>query len=239
MPSLPHWSRPPSIARSRGLGPSPGGRPTAPTSAGWRSRAASWTSSWRRADGSGPPLQVTAAVPVTRLGSYGGGGWCWAGTGRESSTRGSTAACSRPAPRAARLASSRREGTARRAACARAGSPSCSRPTTPVPSRSCRLDGAAPVIDGIRHRPIRHRPVRRVTRVGRGLRVGPGVVARRRMDRAGTSGTCPRCRGTTRGSWSRGRRRRTAVGRVVAGGDRARTPSRSRASRPTARCSPG
>jgi len=29
-------------------------------------------------DGSAPPLQVTAAVPVTRLGAYGGGGWCWA-----------------------------------------------------------------------------------------------------------------------------------------------------------------
>jgi dipeptidyl aminopeptidase/acylaminoacyl peptidase len=28
-------------------------------------------------DGSAPPLQVTGAVPVTKLGSYGGGGWCW------------------------------------------------------------------------------------------------------------------------------------------------------------------
>jgi dipeptidyl aminopeptidase/acylaminoacyl peptidase len=33
------------------------------------------------ADGSAPPLQVTAAVPVTKLGSYGGGGWCWAPAG--------------------------------------------------------------------------------------------------------------------------------------------------------------
>ena len=28
-------------------------------------------------DGSAPPLPVTAAVSVTRLGAYGGGGWCW------------------------------------------------------------------------------------------------------------------------------------------------------------------
>ncbi|MFN8028165.1 MAG: S9 family peptidase [Acidimicrobiia bacterium] len=30
------------------------------------------------ADGSAPPLTVTAAAAVTKLGSYGGGGWCWA-----------------------------------------------------------------------------------------------------------------------------------------------------------------
>ncbi len=29
-------------------------------------------------DGSAPPLRVTAAAPVTKLGAYGGGGFCWA-----------------------------------------------------------------------------------------------------------------------------------------------------------------
>jgi dipeptidyl aminopeptidase/acylaminoacyl peptidase len=32
-------------------------------------------------DASAPPLQVTAEVAVTKLGSYGGGGWCWAPDG--------------------------------------------------------------------------------------------------------------------------------------------------------------
>ena len=31
------------------------------------------------ADGSTPPVTLTAAVPVTPLGAYGGGGYCWAG----------------------------------------------------------------------------------------------------------------------------------------------------------------
>jgi len=67
-----------AIARSRGLGEarwSPDG-----AHLGWLEVAGGVVDLFvAPADGSGPPLQVTAAVPVTRLGSYGGGGWCWAG----------------------------------------------------------------------------------------------------------------------------------------------------------------
>jgi len=66
-----------SVARSRGLGEprwSPDG-----THLGWLEVTGGVVDLFvAPADGSGPPLQVTAAVPVTRLGSYGGGGWCWA-----------------------------------------------------------------------------------------------------------------------------------------------------------------
>ena len=66
-----------AVARSRGLGEarwSPDG-----AHLGWLEVAGGVVDLFvAPADGSGPPLQVTAAVPVTRLGSYGGGGWCWA-----------------------------------------------------------------------------------------------------------------------------------------------------------------
>ena len=66
-----------AVARSRGLGEarwSPDG-----AHLGWLEVAGGVVDLFvAPADGAGPPLQVTAAVPVTRLGSYGGGGWCWA-----------------------------------------------------------------------------------------------------------------------------------------------------------------
>ncbi len=66
-----------AVARSRGLGEarwSPDG-----AHLGWLEVAGGVVDLFvAPADGTGPPLQVTAAVPVTRLGSYGGGGWCWA-----------------------------------------------------------------------------------------------------------------------------------------------------------------